>query len=325
MANILVTSLGSVAADITIKSLKRLGHRVVGCDIYPKEWVPDAFAVDQFYRAPLAVKWDEYLAFIEDVCDRERLDFIFPMTDVEVDAFNANRERIGKTGATVCISPKETLDIARNKKRLAEFVDEHCPFIKTIPTVRLVDCDGVAPWDFPVIVKPYDGRSSIGLHRVYNEFEWGALRSIEDPERYIVQPLIPGPIVMSEMVRQPETGSIVSIVREELLETSNFCALTVRMYHDEKLEEDSKRLAEALGIVGSVNFEWIRDDEGTYHIVECNPRFSAGAEFSCMSGYDLIGNHLRCFMGKEIDEYHFRCEMIIARKYEEYLTKVVEK
>ena len=33
MSNVLVTSIGSVSADITIKSLKRLGHRVIGADI----------------------------------------------------------------------------------------------------------------------------------------------------------------------------------------------------------------------------------------------------------------------------------------------------
>ena len=36
MSTVLVTSLGSVAADITIKTLKRLGHRVIGSDINPR-------------------------------------------------------------------------------------------------------------------------------------------------------------------------------------------------------------------------------------------------------------------------------------------------
>ena len=53
MSNVLLTSIGSVAADIAIKSLKRLGHRVVGADIYPREWVADAYNVDVFYRAAM--------------------------------------------------------------------------------------------------------------------------------------------------------------------------------------------------------------------------------------------------------------------------------
>ena len=81
-------------------------------------------------------------------------------------------------------------------------------------------------------------------------------------------------------------------------------------------------LAEKLGIRGDVNFEYILDPEGIYHLVECNPRFSAGCEFSCMGGYDCVVNHMRCFMGKPIEDYHFKHSMIIARKYEEYITAV---
>lgn len=321
MATVLVTSLGSVAADITIKSLKRLGHKVIGCDIYPKEWVPDAFNVDVFYRAPRASEAGVYLDFVEDICKKEGATYVMPLTDVEVDVLNANRNRYEDKGICLCMSPKDTLDICRNKKLLKEFIDANCPAIQTIPTKLLTECEA-SPWEYPVIVKPYDGRSSIGLRRVHDDLEWAALANIPDPERYIVQPTVSGPIVMSELVRQPKSGKVAVVVREELLETLNFCALAVRMYHDEGLEERSRELADALGIVGSVNFEWIRDEAGAYHFVECNPRFSAGAEFTCMAGYDLITNHFACFIGKDIEDFHYRREMVISRKYEEFLTKV---
>ena len=41
-----------------------------------------------------------------------------------------------------------------------------------------------------------------------------------------------------------------------------------------------------------------------------------------MGGYDYIENHMKCFMGKEIEDAHFKHNMIIARKYEEYITAV---
>lgn len=322
MAVVLATSLGSVAGDVVIKSLKRLGHRVVGCDIYPKEWVPDAFSVDVFYRAPLAASGAPYLDFIQDVCRRENIDYVFPLTDVEVDVLNANRKGFEDAGVCLCMSPYEALNVCRNKKTLKEFIDRHCPDIPTIPTKLLTECDQ-SPWEYPVIVKPYDGRSSIGLRRVHDDLEWAALANIPDPQRFIVQPTIEGPIVMSELVRHPESEHVEVVVREELLETLNFCALAVRVYHDEWLENASRSLADALGIVGTVNFEWIRDPKGTYHFVECNPRFSAGAEFTCMAGYDLVANHLACFTGAaDIEDYRFRCDMVMSRKYEEHLTKV---
>jgi len=45
-------------------------------------------------------------------------------------------------------------------------------------------------------------------------------------------------------------------------------------------------------------------------------------EFSCLAGYDCVTNHLRCFEGKEIERDGSVTGMYIARKYEEYITKV---
>ena len=65
MKTALVTALGSVSGDIVIKSLKRMGMRVIGCDIYPKEWVADAYNVDVFYRAPYVSDVEKYLKFVQ--------------------------------------------------------------------------------------------------------------------------------------------------------------------------------------------------------------------------------------------------------------------
>ena len=46
MDTALVTAIGSFSADIVIKNLKKNGMRVVGCDIYPPEWIADAEHVD---------------------------------------------------------------------------------------------------------------------------------------------------------------------------------------------------------------------------------------------------------------------------------------
>ena len=43
-----------------------------------------------------------------------------------------------------------------------------------------------------------------------------------------------------------------------------------------------------------------------------------------MAGYEVVANHLRCFQGKEIEDFTYRHQLIIARKYEEYITKVFE-
>ena len=321
METAFITSTGSVAADITIKSLKRMGFKVVGCNIYPRSWVVESCEVDVFYQSPPVSNVDSYLQFIKEICQRESVSLVLPMIDYEIDVLSENRKWFEDNGVTLCISSHKTLEILRNKKKLADFVAENCPDIQSIPTILLKDVEELE-WEFPVVCKPYNGRSSQGLTYIHNQKEWEDFSSTADKNVYIVEPFINGPIVMVEIVRQPNPHRVIATTRREILSTPHGCSTTVFVYQDEELEKSCKELADKLNVIGDVNFEFILDKDGTYHLVECNPRFSAGCEFVCMSGYDYIENHIRCFQGKEIEECHFKHNMVVARKYEEYITAV---
>lgn len=321
MESVLVTSTGSVATDITMKSLKRMGYRVVGCNIYPKEWIVESCEMDGFYQIPPVAQSAEYLDAVKDICLKENIKFIFPMIDYEIDLFTKNRLWFEEHDVTLCISPDHSLEYTRNKVKLQNFVMENCPKTHAIPTKRLRDIDELE-WDFPVVCKPYNGRSSQGLQFIYNEKEWEEFRQKADKDTYIVEPFIDGPLVMVEIVRQKTPHKVVAMTRREIMSTPHGCSLTVMVFQDKELEEASKELADKLDVLGDVNFEYILAKDGTYYLVECNPRFSAGCEFACIGGYDCIENHLKCFLGKEIEDYHFKHNMIIARKYEEYITAV---
>ena len=321
MKKILVTSIGSVAGDIVIKNLKKAHHRVIGCDIYPKEWIVDALNVDVFYKAPYVSNVEEYLKFIKDVCIREEIQYVFPMIDYEIDVLNVNREWFVENNICLCISPKATIDIIRDKKLLADFLDINSKEINPIHTIRMSEILNYPQWNFPVVCKPLNGRSSQGLEYIHSNEEWDALVSKVDKSNYIVQPFMEGYNVMVEIVRSEDNKCVAITRKGGLLSTPNGCGLTVYMYQDKDLEAICIKTAEKLGIVGCVNFEFLYDEK-KYYFVECNPRFSAGCEFSCMAGYDCIINHLRCFMGEMIDDYNFKYNQYIARKYEEYVTKI---
>ena len=321
MSNVLVTSIGSVAADITIKSLKRLGHRVVGADIYPREWVADAYNVDVFYRVPRVSNAEEYLAVVRSICKKEGVEYFVPLIDPEVDLLNVNRDWFDANGVILCISTKHSLDIIRNKKILQDFIAAEVPEINDIPTLMVNEIEDV-PWEYPVVVKPYDGRSSQGREYINSVEEWRTYKASRADEKSIVEPFVSGTLVMVEIVRQAETGRAVAITRQELLSTPHGCATTVRLYTDVELETASLVLAERLDINGCVNFEFIKHEDGRHFFVECNPRYSAGLEFSCLTGYDCIANHLDCFGGSPIESRHTFMPITVARKYEEYVTHI---
>lgn len=321
MKTVLVTSTGSVATDIVLKSLKRMNFRVVGCNIYPKEWIVDSMKMDEFYQAPPVSENEKYLDFIKELCMKENISYVYPMIDYEIDLLNKNRDWFESRGIVLCMSNKKSIDVIRNKKVLADFIGDKCRSTNSIPTLFLKDIEKLE-WEFPIVCKPFDGRSSQGLQYLHDKKEWDDFTAYADKDKYIVQPYIEGPRIVVEIVRQKEPHKVVAMSRRELISTPHGCSLTVLVYQDRKLEESARQLADALDVIGDVNFEYILDKNGNYHFIECNPRFSAGCEFSCMGGYDCVENHMKCFMGLEIEDYHFKHNMIIARQYEEYITAV---
>lgn len=314
MKNILVTAIGSAAGDITIKELHEYGYRVIGTDIYLKEWLANSFCVDCFYQVPRAAEGKAFISALSKICQRENVQYIIPLTDVEVDVLNKSREYFAQQGIRLCMPEKETVSVCRDKRRSAEVIQDVCQVISEITRNNLKS------WkEFPVICKKIDGRSSCGLYRFYTAKQLFAF--LEDKgEEYLVQPVIDGDIITADVLRDREHQTCVVFAREELLRTANGLGITVRVFHDECLEVLCRSIAERLNILGCVNFEFIRDKKGTYYFMECNPRLSGGVKYSVLSGYHYIVNHVRCFEGKCIDEACAPEEHTIVRKYEEYIT-----
>lgn len=321
MQTALVTAIGSFSADIVIKGLRAQGYRVVGCDIYPREWVADALNVDAFHHAPYATDAAAYGSFVRELCEREGVTCILPLTDVEVDFYTAAPDDLLPATAKVCVSPRETIAVCRDKERMARFLATSRSGVAPIPTRPLAEALA-EPFAGPVVAKPLDGRSSQGLMRIRTEAEWGQVALVDDPDRYIVQPLIEGPVITVDVVRAADGSRCVAVPREELLRTLNGAGTSVHVFADEALQASCCALADELGIVGCVNFEFIRGKDGAYHFLECNPRFSGGVEFSCIAAYDCVANHLRAFASEPIEELAPFKGCYIARKYEEYVTKV---
>lgn len=323
---ILVTAIGSFSAVTVINLLKKEGCCVVGCDIYPAEWVANSAITDRFYQAPYATDRPAYMEFIKQVCKAEDVAFLMPLTDVEIDLFRSWETAAEDTGAVVCMSERKMLDLIRNKMALEQYLAP-LGICDTIPGRLLSETDAETE-TYPLIVKPVDGRSSQGLHMVRSVKEMELVMELckAEPERYLVQPKIPGPVITVDVVRNPETEECVCIPRKELLRTPNGAGTSVYVFRNEYLEKQCRAIAKALNIRGCVNFEFVEEIEpefeygpGKWRFLECNPRFSGGLGFSAVAGYDMVKNHLNCFEGIGLEPQGEIRAQYIARRYEEHV------
>ena len=95
MRTVVVTAIGSFSADIVIKKCRENGMRVIGCDVYPGEWIADAGNVDAFYQVPYASDTDHYIETMLSICRKEGAKAVIPLTDAEIDVFNLHRREFG--------------------------------------------------------------------------------------------------------------------------------------------------------------------------------------------------------------------------------------
>lgn len=308
--NILITAIGSMSADCAIKRLKESGNFVVGCDIYPGEWHSETSLCDLFYQAPLATEKQKYIDFLLDICRKHCIECLIPLTDLEIDVINEFRGAFNQSNVTLCMQSEKVLNIARNKFTLFKTF-ENDDLVPSVPTVMLSDTSAII--NYPCVAKPYNGRSSEGLLYIQSENQ---LKSIKNKDCYIVQDKIEGPIYTVDYIRSSSSGKDMAIPRVELLRTKNGAGLTVEIKNNEYIKNLVSYIGGKLDINGCVNMEFIEHNQ-KYYLIDINPRFSAGVAFSVLTGYDMINNHVRCFIDQEIDDAISLSERLMIKKYVE--------
>ena len=139
---VIVTAIGSFSAQNVISACHAAGMRVVGCDIYPAEWVVNSQDVEVFYKAPYATDREQYRNFIKELCRKEQASVLMPLTDVEIDVIQQWRTELAEDfkalGAEVWISDVSAISLCRNKEKMEAFLRER-KLCRTIPGVRLAE------------------------------------------------------------------------------------------------------------------------------------------------------------------------------------------
>ena len=309
--NILVTAIGTITATSIVKQLKQCSDKfyVIGADINQRELVVSSKDVDEYHVFPSAVENQNlYLKFVVEFCKKYKVDYLFPVIDEEIVTYSDNRKLFESIGVKLCIPNKNLVDTCHYKNVFSDWIFKNIPkiYIKTFAK----ECVN----DYPVFVKPIEGRASDGCRVVNTKLE---LEQIKNLENYVIQELIQGEIITVDVLRNESTGKCICIPRKELLRNKNGCGIAVKIIHDEILEEICSDIAIKLKLNGVINIEFFKIEQ-EYKVIEINPRFSAGSEYSYLAGCNLaleaiaavdgtIGEHVNIVYGKNY-----------ARRYETY-------
>lgn len=314
---VLVTAIGTAASTTIVSTLKKTGnYYIIGADIYCSNQVATAKDVDKFYKFPSAVyDLDGYIKFVVDFCKQHKVNFYFATIDEEVVNLSKNRRLFDEAGVKLCIPNDELISICHFKNRFYVWIKENIPEIlmKTYSNITSIDYI-----EFPVFIKPVEGRGSIGCRKIDDKNV--LIQLIHEGlklDDYVIQQYFDGDVISVDLIQNLKTNQRIQIQRKEELRNASGCGIAVKILNDSRLEMICNTLMKKLNLNGVVNAEFFYCD-GEYKIIEINPRFPAGTSFSVLAGCNMPLNAIKIANGEPCIDCDIAYGKHLAKRYETY-------
>jgi carbamoyl-phosphate synthase large subunit len=255
-----------------------LSLRVITTDAKP-ELSAACRKADAFHRVPLCTDLT-YIDRLLSICAEHHVGLVIPTIDPELDPLAASRNRFEAIGVRIAISTSEVIGVARDKLETHRFLSR--VGIATPRTELIEDfLRDPAGWSFPVVLKPREGSSSIGVHFAVN-LESVRSANIIRPA-YVAQPYCSGDEFTVNLYFD-QTGLRCAIPHRRLEirggEVSK--AITARVA---ALHEIAWALGRALAgrAFGALCFQAIVGPDGPT-VIDLNARFGGGYPLAHFAG-----------------------------------------
>ncbi len=159
---ILVTAVGGDLSQSVVKCLKDSGYNphIVGCDMNP--YASGRAVAHEFLLAPPVRDTQAYIDFLLDTIKRKKINYVFPLSDVEILFLNSRRELFDRCPAALIMNEPHIIDTFMDKYRTVEFFKANG--IAFPETYLPEEYEGQL--GFPLILKRKQGSGSQKLFKV---------------------------------------------------------------------------------------------------------------------------------------------------------------
>lgn len=288
--NILITAVGGDIGQGIAKILRRsdLANRIIGTDVSSDN--PARNFVDSFYLVPKADS-PEYLKRLEQIIDKEKIDFLIPVSEPELKAVWDAKNNRGWEPARLVMPGGLALPLCLDKLDTMEFLKKQGILV---PWTSLVSAGD--PPALPCILKDRWGWGSKSFQLI-DDLESARFFAKRRPNAIFQEKLSPGEAEYTCGIFRSSNGNINIVVLHRML-ASGLTGKAVVM-KDEEIENLCRKVAEALSLRGSINLQLIKTKNGPMPF-EINPRFSSTAIFRDAIGFKDVIWSLLDLLGEEI-------------------------
>jgi carbamoyl-phosphate synthase large subunit len=280
---ILLTAGGGSSIPWLIRALREKGVRVLTADMNPM--AAGLYLADRGFVIPPG-KSDRFLPMLRRICKEEQVDAIIPLADEEL----INATELERDGVIVLLPKKEFIELCLDKYSLMRQLDS---FGIPVPTTRLVS-QGLGSLNFPLILKPRQGRGSRGIKLIFSEKEFHAAFESElySPDELIVQQYIDSTKYTISVVIWRD-GEVQAVVPKETIYKQGITWLAVARKHS-GIDHLCRNIQNSLHADGPMNVQLRLDNStGIPYVFEINPRYSTTVTLTVRAGIEEVYGLLR--------------------------------
>ncbi len=309
----LVTSAGSSPAVAVINALKcqkEIPIDVTAVDMNPLS--AGFYLSDRYFTVPAASD-PEFIPIMVSICNKQKIEILFPIIDEELLTFAENRHIFEREGVRVITNAPEVVRIAKDKYETYRFCLRHDILVPA--TFLPHELQNQKSLNFPLIIKPRSGKGTANVFK---------LRDARELDFFINY--VPNPIVQEFIDGEEHTidiltdfdGRILSVVPKRRIETKAGMQVKGKTIMDSKLLGYGKMIAEKIGLAPRANIQCIVSKDGIY-LIEVNPKFPSSLPFTVAAGVNAPLLLVKMHLGKKVDEMmgNFKDGLIMLRCWQE--------
>lgn len=268
----------------------RLGFsgKLVGADSDSR--APSMKVVDVGYPLP---RFDDDACgrALLDVCERETIGAILPMTNKAVDFLNWRRNDFERENILAYLQDSETIEICHDKRKLSHFFKA-----EKIPSPLTGDARSFNNGsEFPLIAKPRKGEGGKDNFIIENQRDLNFYA--EKIPGHLLQKFVAGREYTIDWFSD-KSGEPHLIVPRERLAVRGGEVMVSRIRLDAEIIESVRKVGVRLKLRGPANLQGIRPPNGGFLFTDVNLRFGGGSGHTIAAGGDVPGCIYRDLLGQ---------------------------
>lgn len=299
---ILIPTSGNRSLLISAFRQQESVEKVVTTEI--DDLAPGGYFADKCYKVPRS-NAPSFLGVLEDICQKEDINVLIPLADLDLVRFAAERSRFAGLGVKVLAVPELTINLTMDKLQTFElFRKLNIPTPDTLVLAEVKENE----IKFPIYLKPrYAGmknspRYFFSLLHDLDDLKYYCRKLEGQKQDYLLQePLFKGrEINVDFFVQEGELKRLVTLYRLKAGDGGGIIrGRTIPC--DPRIQDFVEKLISQVEFYGAANIQLFAFDNGCFLVTEINPRFSNSSALVVRpSGVDFYALTIKMLHGENI-------------------------